>query len=268
MKKITIALMILTLFFFSNTLNLKTQTNKLLKSKILIEEWTGTKKSKFSSYAFQKEGIIIKSAGANSFTYKHGNQYSGIIAETYLKKNTIKELCNFIKQGGRAILFVCMEDARYNGDFQEYFSISIIREWSLMQIPATEENEGKRIKIKGEDFCLLFRGLILASGAVEPVQWRNNKPIHWVSSGIRSYLVVDNSVDWVLRGINIKEEKRFLSAWRKLGKGEVLFLVSFDRGYSTPKSFICDNEIESEQNLEASMRLAKWVAGKTEHPKK
>lgn len=73
--------------------------------------------------------------------------------------------------------------------------------------------------------------------------------------------------EWVVTPVTIKGKERYLSAWQELGEGEIMFLVSFDRGYVGPRSFIMDPNIEAGQNLEAAMRLANWLAGKTEYPR-
>jgi hypothetical protein len=237
--------------------------NDLKKPKIRIDVYYSQKRSKFSSYAFQREGVLIDAVEKDS-RYNLDKKYSGVIAEIYNKDN-LKELRHFIEEGGRAVLFICNRDAKYNSEFQEIFSISIYTHYFIIGIKPTEKTMGKRMPIKGDDYCPLFKGLTLMSGAITTYKLQN---WDWNSSAIRSSLFVDKSVNWVTHYMIVKGKKIYLSAWRKLGKGEVLFLVTFDNGFSCTNRLISDSDIEAGQNLEASMRLVRWLIGKIEYPKR
>jgi uncharacterized caspase-like protein len=235
------------------------------KIKLFVEEWSyyGNNKSKFSSLAFEKAGSIVKISVHNSFSFDPNEGWSAAIVETLGNgRKTLEDVRRLVEQGGKAVMFIRREHSKYNGDFQELFSISVAGEWSLLTIPATEE---KIVSFKGEDYCPLFKGLNVIGGMVVPDRLDNlGRPMALRVVSIQSYLITVGE-GWVRSFLTVKGEKKCLSAWRRLGKGEILFLVSFDGG-SNSEPFLKDGYIEIGENNEAAMRLARWLAGKSPFP--
>ena len=236
---------------------------------VLVEEWTGKAKSKLSTAAFAQEEVIVKSAMAKTFAYETGKPCCGAIVQTLFKsrsRETLADLRRFVEEGRRAAVFVSSQSAENNGDLQELFGLSVIHEYGILGRPGGTEDparQGGRPLLDGSAYAPLFEGLTLAGPAVTPTHLRNGTPTRWRESGISCHLVPVGE-GWVPTHFDTKSEI-CLSAWRRMGQGEVLFLVAFEAG-SFPETFLEDRDIEAVDNMEAARRIIRWLAGKTEYP--
>lgn len=224
-------------------------------------------KSKLSAMAFAGEGIVAKSMGVTDFSRWPNEPFNGAIVQTIINaKEALQKLQSFVEQGGRAAILLCANYARHNSEFQTLFDISICSEW-ILGLKGDAVSEGKRPQIQGSEYCSLFDGLKLSGCAVTPSRTINDKPVSWFDAGIGCYLAPAGK-EWRTSHI-AANPGRCLSAWRRLGKGEILFLAAFElgQGHSFPEEgFLGDRDIDIAQNMEAARRLVCWLAGKAEYP--
>jgi len=243
-------------------------TTQTRQTPVLLVEGFSNSNSQISSMAFADEGVIVKSTGANSFSYNPAHQASAAIIQTVFRSGkTLEDLRRFVEQGGRAVMLVCSQYSEQNGDLQEFFGISVARQQKIIGMPDSTEDAtlvGKTTQLAGGESCPLFNDLTLGGGTVTWFQTIAGRKFYG-GSAINCYLVPVGQ-EWVTSHLS-SDPKLCLSAWKKLGKGEVLFLVCFDRDSSSfPKSFFDDGLIEVEQNQEAARRLIRWLARKSEYP--
>ncbi len=191
------------------------------------------------------------------------NFWGGIIKADFLHEQEMIEFTSsFVKNGGRAIFLVDRLALGDNHLFQEHFSLSLfpLPEEIKNSVIYREKKLGKFI-MDGETFSPLFEGLTIS--LIDSVDERGEKyPFSLLA------VLAPVGDDWVYNYIDIDGIKSCLSAWRKLGKGEVLFLSHFDlikQGDLSTSQFFDDFNINNDQNREATKRLIEWLVGKTDY---
>ncbi len=212
----------------------------------------------FSEFGFV---AVIESYWSDRFDEKFENFWGGIIRTKYLHEQEIVEfISNFVKNGGRVVFVLDRRALDKAHLFQEHFSLSMLPLPGEIKnsVIYREKTSGKFI-MDGETFSPLLKGLTIS--LVDNVH-EGKEPI------TISVSLVPVGNDWVYNYIDSNGIKICLSAWRRLGKGEILFLSQFNitkRGYVTTSQFFDDANIGNDQNREATKRLVEWLVGETDY---
>jgi len=161
----------------------------------------------------------------------------------------------FANDGGRLVMFCTGGDAKdLNDSFQELFGLTVVYEY----VCKSRTNRS----LAGDNFCPLWKGLRVT----------NEYPDS--PSVISCYFMVKEK-SWTCTSITSEStgKTRVVSAHKKLGKGEVLFIakltrkdylqapeVSIDRMYSNSALELLDNE-------EAVLAMVDWLVGRRRFPR-
>ncbi|MBI2547153.1 MAG: hypothetical protein HYW23_01765 [Candidatus Aenigmarchaeota archaeon] len=251
---------------------------------------------KFYAYAWQKN-ITVKKIAASGTMWEEFDQemsalkiaarsgnYSGIwmgIREVdtarswsgweyrWVPDDVILEYSRFVKNGGRLFMEVSFDGDFCNSDTKEslrkYFDIGIACDYMALESSATSSTKNLETIVAHDDinlmeykqsekFVRLWKGLKVG---LSPYQ-------HYFNVS-QAFFLTQNG-EYELGGLVVDKttkQTRALSAYRKMGNGEVLFLSVPPVG----AYLIGDANIDKLDNKEAALRIARWLAGNLEYPK-
>lgn len=210
--------------------------------------------SKFASYLFEADGVTVDVMTPGQGFWKAvtaGPNLAGVMVES-LDSEGVATIHEFVDRGGRALIQVDHDLLPLVGHIQEHFSLSFANR-------ETGSGDKGLKEIRGAEYCPLFRGTTIAVPQYEG--WPRGE-LYQSSPGMRLFPRGDG---WVRTEASFGGEPGCMSAWRRMGKGEVLFLVSL-WGYLSPEHFYIDRYIDRGGNKDAAISLGRWLAGKADYP--
>lgn len=183
------------------------------------------------------------------------NEYAGIYyaSASNIPDWLVFDLSKFVRSGGRAFIAISHKQIQ-NGlkELQDSFGISVAKEL-FVSTDALYKPGGK--------FTPLWANLTVG---IPP---RAHRGIVWPA-----FLVADEGSFTVSKVSSQKANlQRAMSAYKKHGAGEVIFLVSTHENVCTPdcsritRTIIDDVFIDYYDNKQGSLNILKWLAGKREY---
>lgn len=196
--------------------------------------------TKLQSGIYAEHGVILSRASKCPHdTSRMAGWFCLLTAHDAAKQ--LPDMKEFAKSGGRLLVLYSKSSTPHNSLLQRTFDISVATE--TVATPDTGS-----MLLTGSQWCRLWSGLdLLASG----------------DRSIRAYLVPADPSVWTVSEANSCStgKYRIVSAHRRLGTGEVLFLSDFAGSYAFNIGVFRDPVYELEDNPTAACRLFAWLAG-------
>lgn len=191
-----------------------------------------------------QEGIEAVTADSNNLDAQlEAGVFGGLISNSSLTRSRVIALYDFVRRGGRAVVFSNGFDAanaEVNEALQEFFGMTLGRE---------------EISV----------GPLLVAGAAHTPLWQGLDVSYSHLVSYVQFYIPASEYECHSFTSETSLEQRCMTAFGRIGSGEVLFMVVGQAGGDL-SSICADQHISTLDNEEACLQLVRYLSGQIDYP--